>query len=141
AVSDRVLVRPGDRVPVDGVVVDGRSAVNESMISGEPLPVTRQTGDRVIGGTINQDGKLIVRATAVGSQSALAQIVQLVEKAQSSKPPVQKLADKIAAIFVPAVLAIAAMTAYGWYLYGSDQSWDKPTIFAHSAKAVCSVLI
>src|SRR5213079_1179883 len=136
AVSDRVLVRPGDRVPVDGVVVDGRSAVNESMISGEPLPVTRQTGDRVIGGTVNQDGKLIVRATAVGSQSALAQIVQLVEKAQSSKPPVQKLADKIAAIFVPAVLAIAFLTACGWYFYGIDQGWTKAEISAGGKSGV-----
>ena len=109
-VNDVILIRPGDRVPIDGVVIDGRSSVNESMITGEPLPVTRGVGDAVIGGTQNVDGALKVRVTKVGSETALAQIVQLVERAQSSKPAVQKLADQIAAVFVPSVLAIALIT-------------------------------
>ncbi|HEY8665918.1 MAG TPA: heavy metal translocating P-type ATPase, partial [Tepidisphaeraceae bacterium] len=140
-VGDRVLVRPGDRVPVDGEVVDGQSSVDESMISGEPLPVTRAKGDAVIGGTVNRDGRLIVRATKVGAATALAQIVKLVETAQSSKPPVQKLADRIAAVFVPAVLGIALMTGIGWYITGHMAGWDAPTTWARLANAVCSVLI
>ncbi|MGB7159812.1 MAG: cation transporter, partial [Tepidisphaeraceae bacterium] len=126
-VGDRVLVRPGDRVPIDGVVTEGRSSVDESMISGEPLPVTRDTGDTVIGGTLNVDGRLIVRVAKVGSETALAQIVQLVERAQSSKPPVQKLADRISAVFVPAVLGIALLTGIGWYAWGAGHGWDSAT--------------
>ena len=94
AISDLILIRPGDRVPIDGVVIDGRSSVDESMITGEPLPVTRETGDPVIGGTQNVDGALRVRVTKTGGETALSQIVQLVEHAQSSKPEVQKLADR-----------------------------------------------
>jgi Cu+-exporting ATPase len=111
------------------------------MISGEPLPVTRAVGDNVIGGTVNQDGRLIVRATRVGSETALAQIVQLVETAQSTKPPVQHLADKISAIFVPAVLVIALVTAVGWYIYGSSQGWEPAQTWGAIAKAACSVLL
>src|SRR4051812_32571614 len=118
AIRDIILVRPGDRVPIDGVVIDGRSSVNESMITGEPLPVVREKDDVVIGGTQNIDGALRVRVTKIGSETALAQIVKLVETAQSSKPAVQKLADQIAAVFVPAVLAIAVVTAAGWYFWG-----------------------
>ena len=120
-----LLVRPGDRVPVDGVVIDGASSVDESMITGEPLPVTRGIGDAVIGGTVNQDGRLIVRATKIGAETALAQIVQLVETAQSSKPPVQKLADQVAAVFVPSVLAIALLTGIGWYTWGTLHHWPR----------------
>ncbi len=139
--GDRVLVRPGDRVPVDGVVVDGRSSVDESMISGEPLPVTRVPGDAVIGGTLNADGRLVVRVTKIGSETALAQIVKLVESAQSSKPPVQKLADRIAAIFVPVVLGIALLTGVGWYAWGAAHDWEAARTWGMIAKAVCSVLI
>jgi P-type Cu+ transporter len=139
--DDKVLIRPGDRVPVDGIVVDGTSSVDESMITGEPLPVTRAPGDKVIGGTVNQDGRLIVRATAVGAQSALAQIVALVEKAQDSRPPVQKLADQIAAVFVPTVLSLALITAIGWYAWGTAHHWPTPTVWAQVAKTTCSVLL
>jgi Cu+-exporting ATPase len=141
AVNDRVLVRPGDRVPADGVVIDGRSNVDESMITGEPLPVVRSIGDNVIGGTLNQDGRLVVRVTKTGSQTALAQIVALVEKAQSSKPPVQKLADQVAGVFVPAVLLIALVTGIGWWAWGAAHGWAPAVIWGHAANAVCSVLI
>ncbi|QOV88104.1 heavy metal translocating P-type ATPase [Humisphaera borealis] len=140
-IGDRILVRPGDRVPIDGVVVEGRSAVDESMLTGEPIPVTRDVGDAVIGGTINTDGRLIVRVTKTGSATALSQIVQLVETAQSSKPPVQKLADSIAAVFVPIVLGIALVTGIGWYAWGSAHGWPASDIWGMVARAVCSVLI
>jgi Cu+-exporting ATPase len=139
-VRDQVQVRPGDRIPVDGVVVDGRSSIDESMITGESMPVLRQAGDQVIGGTLNVDGRLIVRVTKVGSETALVQIVKLVDRAQSSKPPVQKLADRIAAVFVPSVLAIALVTAIGWYIAGAVHGWPAATTWGHLARAVCSVL-
>ncbi|MCC7349117.1 MAG: copper-translocating P-type ATPase [Phycisphaerales bacterium] len=139
--GERVLVRPGDRVPMDGVVTEGRSSVDESMISGEPLPVLREAGDEVIGGTVNQDGRLVVRVMKVGSESALAQIVALVEKAQSAKPPVQRLADRIAAVFVPVVLGIALLTAVGWHAWGLAHHWEAAATWGMMAKAVCSVLI
>jgi len=141
AVGDRVLVLPGQRIPVDGIVVAGQSAVNESMITGEPLPVLRRPNDAVIGGTISTDGRLTIRATRVGGDTALAQIVSLVESAQSSKPPVQRLADRIAAIFVPTVLCIALSTAVGWYAWGAAHGWNAPRTWAHMANAACSVLI
>jgi Cu+-exporting ATPase len=140
-IGDPVLVRPGDRVPIDGIVIDGTSSVDESMMTGEPLPVSRRAGDMVIGGTVNQDGRLIVRAAKIGAETALAQIVQLVEKAQGSKPPVQKLADRISAVFVPSVLAIALMTAIGWYAWGAGHQWTNAVIWAAIAKATCSVLL
>jgi Cu+-exporting ATPase len=140
-VRDRVLVRPGDRIPADGTVIDGRSSVDESMMSGEPLPVTRSPGDEVIGGTLNQDGRLLIRVTRTGSQTALAQIVRLIETAQSSKPPVQKLADQVAAVFVPSVLGIALVTGAGWYVWGATHGWTAGTTWGHMANAVCSVLI
>jgi Cu+-exporting ATPase len=140
-IGDRVLVRPGDRVPIDGTVLEGQSSVDESLLTGEPLPVLRDPGDAVIGGTVNTDGRLVVRVTRTGAQTALAQIVKLVEKAQSSKPPVQKLADSIAAVFVPAVLGIALATAVGWYAWGHIHGWEQAQTWAMVAKAVCSVLI
>jgi Cu+-exporting ATPase len=140
-IGDRVLVRPGDKLPADGTVVEGRSGVDESMITGEPLPVTRTVGDNVIGGTVNQDGRLILRVTRTGSETALAQIVKLVETAQSSKPPVQKLADQVAAVFVPTVLGIALVTGVGWYAWGAAHGWSGGTTWGHIANAVCSVLI
>ncbi|MDB5318511.1 MAG: heavy metal translocating P-type ATPase [Phycisphaerales bacterium] len=139
--NDQLLIRPGDRIPVDGIVLSGQSDVDESMITGEPLPVLRQAGDEVIAGTLNQTGRLIVRATKVGSETALAQIVQLVETAQNSKPPVQQLADRISAIFVPTVLAIALLTAIGWYAYAHAHAWEAGKTWATIAQSVCSVLI
>ena len=119
-VGDRLRVKPGDAVPVDGLVVSGASSVDESLVSGEPLPVARGPGDRVLGGTLNQEGVLEITATAVGEQTALAQIVRLVAEAQASRPPVQRLADRIAGIFVPVVLAIAAVTWLAWFVLGPE---------------------
>lgn len=140
-VGDLVLVRPGDRIPIDSEVVQGPSSVDESMITGEPLPVTRNAGDRVIGGTQNVDGRLIIRVTRTGSETALSQIVQLVETAQSSKPPIQQLADQIAAVFVPVVLGIGLFTGIAWYAWGAAHHWENAEIWAKIALAVCSVLI
>ncbi len=111
-VGDVVLVRPGEKIPVDGVVVEGRSAVDESMLTGESLPVEKQPGDPVIGATLNKLGLLKFEATKVGRETALAQIIRLVEEAQGSKAPIQKLADQVSAIFVPLVLGIAALDIY-----------------------------
>lgn len=141
ATGDWFIVKPGQRIATDGKVLQGRSTVDESMITGEPLPPTRKSGDAVVGGTMNIDGWLLVQATHVGSQTALAQIVQLVESAQSSKPPVQKLADQIAAVFVPAVLGVALITAIGWFFWGRAQGWESSITYARMANAVCSVLI
>ncbi len=117
-VGDVVLVRPGEKIPVDGVVVEGRSAVDESMLTGESLPVEKKPGDPVIGATLNKLGLLKFEATKVGRETALAQIIRLVEEAQGSKAPIQKLADQVSAVFVPVVLAIAALTFLGWYFFG-----------------------
>lgn len=114
-VGDLVLVRPGEKIPVDGVVVDGHSAVDESMLTGESLPVEKGPGDPVIGATLNKLGLLKFEATKVGKETALAQIVRLVEEAQGSKAPIQKLADQVSAWFVPAVIGIAAVTFLVWY--------------------------
>ncbi|MGE5610893.1 MAG: heavy metal translocating P-type ATPase [Bacillota bacterium] len=140
-VGDRLLVRPGASIPVDGVVIEGQSEVDESMISGEPLPVSKAVGDSVIGGTVNHNGYLVVRATKVGAETALAQIVSLVESAQSSKPPVQQLADRISAVFVPAVLSIALITGVAWYIWGATHAWPASATWARIAQSVCSVLI
>jgi P-type Cu+ transporter len=121
ALDEVFVVRPGDRVAVDGIVSDGFSSIDESIISGESLPVDKRPGDRVIGGTINQSGVVQVRATAVGSDTALARMVRMVEEAQGSKAPIQRLVDRIAAVFVPAVLAIAALTFVGWLLFGDGE--------------------
>jgi Cu+-exporting ATPase len=119
-VADLLRVKPGDAVPVDGVVRAGRSAVDESMVTGESLPVEKGEGDRVIGGTLNGEGTLDVEATAVGSRTALAEIARLVQEAQASKPPIQKLADRISGVFVPAVLAAAVVTWVAWYVVGPE---------------------
>ncbi len=114
-IGDFVLARPGQKIAVDGVVVEGSSSVDESMLTGESLPVDKSPGDRVIGGTLNRAGMLKYEAEKVGKDTALAQIIRLVEEAQSSKAPIQKLADRISAIFVPVVIAIAALTFIIWY--------------------------
>ncbi len=113
--GDVVLVKPGGKIPVDGVVIEGRSSVDESMISGESLPVEKKPGDAVIGATLNKMGLLKFEATKVGRETALAQIIKLVEDAQGSKAPIQKLADQVSAVFVPIVILIAALTFAGWY--------------------------
>jgi copper-transporting P-type ATPase V len=119
-VGDLLRVRPGEKVPVDGEVVDGASAVDESMLTGESVPVDKVPGDRVAGATVNTSGVLTVRATAVGADTALAQIVQLVEQAQAGKGELQRLADRISAVFVPLVMAAAALTFAGWAVLGGD---------------------
>lgn len=118
--GDRILVRPGERIPVDGVVEEGESYVDESMISGEPMPVKKLTKAEVIGGTINKNGALTYRATRVGSDTLLSKIIKMVESAQAEKPPIQQLADKIAGIFVPIVMFIAAVTFVAWLVMGPD---------------------
>ncbi|MGH2809347.1 MAG: heavy metal translocating P-type ATPase, partial [Actinomycetota bacterium] len=120
--GDLVRVRPGEKIPVDGEVTAGFSAVDESMLTGESVPVEKTTGSKVAGATLNTNGVLTVRATAVGSESALGQIVRLVEQAQGSRAPVQRLADRISAIFVPVVMVLAAATFAGWWLMGDDFS-------------------
>ena len=116
--GDRLRVRPGERVPVDGILQEGESAVDESMVTGEPMPVEKGTGDKVTGGTLNTSGSFVMRAERVGSETTLAQIVKLVSEAQRSRAPMQRLADKVAAIFVPAVVAVAIVTFMVWALVG-----------------------
>jgi Cu+-exporting ATPase len=121
--GDRLRVRPGEKVPVDGVVEEGESAVDESMLTGEPIPVSKQPGDKLIGATINANGSLILRAEKVGAETVLAQIVRMVAHAQRSRAPMQRMADRVAGWFVMGVAAIAALTFLGWGLFGPQPSW------------------
>jgi Cu+-exporting ATPase len=125
AVGMRFIVKPGEKVPTDGRIVDGASALDESMLTGEPVPVDKSVGDEVIGATVSTDGRLVVEATRVGADTALAQIVRMVEEAQGSQAPVQRLADRISAVFVPIVLLIATATLTGWFLtgHGADDAF------------------
>jgi Cu+-exporting ATPase len=116
--GDVLVVRPGERLPVDGVVIEGRSSVDESMLTGESLPVNKETGSQVIGATVNKQGRLVIEAQKVGAQTALAQIVRLVEQAQGSKAPIQRIADRVSGVFVPIVLVLAALTFLGWLVIG-----------------------
>ena len=118
--GDLLRVRPGDKIPVDGVVVEGASAVDESMLTGEPIPATKSAGDEVIGATLNTSGSFVMRTVHVGRDTALARIVDLVQRAQGSKAPIQKLADRISEIFVPIVLVVAALTFLVWFLGGPE---------------------
>jgi heavy metal translocating P-type ATPase len=120
APGDLLRVRPGDKIPVDGVVIEGTSTVDESLITGEPMPVSKGPGDPVIGGTINQSGAFVMRAERVGDQTVLAQIVRLVAAAQMSRAPIQRLADRVSAIFVPAVVAVAVLTFLIWLAVGPE---------------------
>ncbi|UVO18712.1 heavy metal translocating P-type ATPase [Stutzerimonas stutzeri] len=117
--GDRVLVKPGERFPVDGEVLEGESQADEALISGESLPVDKRPGDRITGGAINGEGRLLVRTTALGGETVLARIIRLVEDAQAAKAPIQKLVDKVSQVFVPAVLVIAVATLLGWLLAGA----------------------
>ncbi|WP_299425954.1 heavy metal translocating P-type ATPase [uncultured Meiothermus sp.] len=121
-IDDLVSVRPGEKIPVDGVVVSGNSYVDESMITGEPIPVAKGEGARVVGGTLNQHGAFVFKATAVGADTVLAQIIKLVENAQGAKPAIQALVDRVVAVFTPIVLAIAALTAGVWLALGGENA-------------------
>lgn len=122
-VGDALRVRPGEKVPVDGIVFEGEGAVDESMLTGEPVPVTKRPGDQVIGATINASGSLIVRSEKVGSQTMLSQIVQMVAQAQRSRAPMQRLADVVAGYFVLVVVTVALLTLVGWGIFGPEPSW------------------
>lgn len=122
-IGDLLRIRPGEKVPVDGIVTEGSSAVDESMLTGEPLPVTKRTGDTVIGATLNTNGSLVMRSERVGSTTMLAQIVQMVAQAQRSKAPMQRMADQVAGYFVMAVVSIALLTFFGWGWFGPEPSW------------------
>lgn len=128
--GDRVRVRPGEKVPVDGTVMEGRSSIDESMLTGEPVPVGKAVGDSVIGATLNGTGSLVVRADRLGDDSMLAQIVQLVAQAQRSRAPMQRMADTVAYWFVLAVLSVAVLTFFGWGLFGPAPSWTHAVLSA-----------
>jgi Cu+-exporting ATPase len=122
-VGDSLRVRPGEKVPVDGVVTEGSSAVDESMLTGEPLPVSKRAGDKLIGATLNTSGALVMRSERVGAQTMLSQIVQMVAQAQRSKAPMQRMADQVAGWFVMAVVTVAVLTFFGWGFFGPQPSW------------------
>ena len=128
--GDRLRVRPGEKVPVDGSVLEGRSTIDESMLTGEPVPVTKTVGDTVIGATLNGTGSLVIRAERLGEDSMLAQIVQLVAQAQRSRAPMQRMADRVAYGFVLAVLGVAVLTFFGWGLFGPAPAWTHAVLSA-----------
>jgi P-type Cu+ transporter len=135
AVGDIILVKPGEKIPVDGEIIDGRSALDESMITGESIPVDKTVGDAVIGATINNNGFLKMKAVKVGKDTALAQIIKVVEEAQGSKAPIQRLADQISGIFVPIVVGIALVTFFVWFI------WISPGNFAEALEKMIAVLV
>ena len=134
-VGDHLRVRPGEKIPVDGVVLEGSSSVDESMITGEPIPVEKPPGSRVVGATVNGTGSFVMRAERVGSETLLARIVQMVSQAQRSRAPIQRLADRVAGWFVPAVIAIAVLTFIAWSFFG-----PQPRL-AHALVNAVAVLI
>ena len=125
--GDLLELRPGERVPVDGRVAEGASWIDESMVTGEPLPVEKHPGGRVIGGTVNQTGALVMEAVAVGADTMLARIIRMVETAQGGKLPIQALVDKVTLWFVPAVMAVAALTFLAWLLFGPCLLYTSPS--------------
>ncbi|WP_160725116.1 heavy metal translocating P-type ATPase [Bacillus sp. USDA818B3_A] len=134
-VGDIVHIKPGDKIPVDGMILEGRSAIDESMLTGESVPVDKTVGDEVIGATINKNGFLLIQATKVGRDTALAQIIKVVEAAQGSKAPIQRLADKISGVFVPIVVALAVVAFIVWYV------WAAPGDFAEALEKLIAVLV
>src|SRR5205823_4978357 len=134
-VGDRLRVRPGEKVPVDSVVVEGRSAIDESMVTGESMPVTKEVGVRIIGGTMNQSGALVIEARKVGRDTMLSQIVQLVAEAQRSRAPIQRLADQVSGWFVPAVIVVALLAFAAWSVWGPEPR------FSYGLVAAVAVLI
>lgn len=134
-VNEQVIVRPGEQIPVDGTLVNGTSYIDESMISGEPVPVEKKTGDRVLAGTINQKGSFVINATKVGNETVLARIISMVQEAQGSKAPVQRIVDKVTGIFVPTVLIISVLTFVLWLLIAG------PDYFSHAILSAVSVLV
>jgi Cu+-exporting ATPase len=150
--GDVMVVRPGEQIPTDGVVVDGQSAVDESMATGESMPVNRGAGDEVIGATINQDGLLKVRATRVGKDTFLAQVIRLVEQAQGTKVPIQAFADRVTSVFVPIVMVVAALTFLLWLLFADDLRpilewassflpWVDPTLEAFTLALIAAISV
>src|SRR5262249_26389744 len=133
--GDRLRIRPGEKVPVDGVVLEGTSAVDESMITGEPIPVEKSPGGRVIGGTVNGTGSLVMRAERVGAETMLAQIVQMVSEARRTRAPIQRLADQVSAYFVPGVVLVALVAFVAWGAFGPDPR------LAHALVNAVAVLI
>lgn len=140
-VGDMVIVKPGEKFPVDGVVVEGQSSVDESMITGESLPVEKGVGDEVVGATLNKLGRLKFEATKVGKDTALSQIIRLVEEAQGSKAPIQRLADQVSAVFVPAVIVIAALTFIAWYFFIPLPAGTDLSLFTRALINTVAVLV
>ncbi len=140
-IGDIVIVRPGEKIPVDGKVIEGSSSVDESMLTGESMPVEKKVGDTVVGASINKNGLLRFQATQVGKNTVLAQIIRLVEEAQASKAPIQKLVDKVSAVFVPAVIVIAVLTFLGWYFFGSIPVNSDVNQFTYALTKMVAVLV
>lgn len=140
-IGDLFVVRPGERIAADGIIEEGVSAIDESMITGESVPIDKKKGSEVIGGTINQNGRLVVKAEKVGSETALAQIIRLVEDAQSSKAPIQRYADKVASYFVPAVISIAVASFLIWYLWGYGHYVGGDGAFPFSLSILIAILV
>ena len=140
-VGDMVIVKPGEKVPVDGVIVEGRSSVDESMLTGESLPIEKKPGDQIIGATLNKLGLLKFEATKVGKETALAQIIRLVEEAQGSKAPIQKLADQVSAIFVPGVITVATITFLVWYFFIPLPADANVSLFTRALINMVAVLV
>ena len=140
-VGDIVIVRPGEKIPVDGIVTEGQSAVDEAMITGESIPVTKAPNDHVIGGSLNKTGSFRFKATAVGKQTALAQIVKMVQDAQASRAPIQALADQVSAIFVPVVILLAITVGIAWYIWGAPVYFPDQSRLGTSLIFMATVLL
>lgn len=134
-IGDKVKVKPGEKIPIDGMIIEGQAAIDESMVTGESLPITKKGGDKVIGATVNTNGKLIIKATSVGKDSFLAQMIEMVKKAQASKAPIQKLVDQVSGVFAPTVIGLSIITLGIWWMFGPDP------VLVRSLMAATAVLI